>query len=76
MTRVSLVEAAAASTEVQHIYEHRLRGKPGSIHKAMAHLPQALTAFLSFYPAVGRSLPPRLYELVYIRVSMLNQCHY
>jgi uncharacterized peroxidase-related enzyme len=76
MARVSLIEAASASTEVQHIYEHRLRGKPGSIHKAMAHLPQALTAFLSFYPAVGRTLPPRVYELVYIRVSMLNQCDY
>ena len=76
MARVTLVEPASASTEVQHIYEHRLRGKPGSIHKAMAHLPQALTAFLSFYPAVGRTLPPRLYELVYIRISMLNHCDY
>ena len=76
MARVTLIESLSASSEVQHIFEHRLRGKPGSIHKAMAHLPPALTAFLSFYPAVGRSLPPRLYELIYIRVSMLNQCHY
>jgi len=76
MARVTLIEPPSASTEVQHLYEHRLRGKPGNVHKAMAHLPQALTAFLSFYPAVGRTLPPRLYEMVYIRVSMLNQCHY
>jgi uncharacterized peroxidase-related enzyme len=76
MARVTLIEPPSASTEVQHLYEHRLRGKPGNVHKAMAHLPQALTAFLSFYPAVGRTLPPRLYELIYIRVSMLNQCHY
>lgn len=76
MPRVSLIEPQNASTEVQHIYEHRLRGRPGNVQKAMAHIPQALTAFLSFYPAVGRTLPPRLYELIYIRVSMLNQCHY
>lgn len=76
MSRISLIEPQNASSEVQHLYEHRLRGRPGNIHKAMAHMPPALTAFLSFYPAVGRTLPPRLYELVYIRVSMLNQCHY
>ena len=76
MARIGLIEPQTASTEIQQIYEHRLRGKPGNVHKAMAHLPQALTPFLAFYAAVGRTLPPKLYELIYIRVSMLNQCHY
>lgn len=76
MARIKLIEAQDASTEVQNIYEHRLRGRPANVHKAMAHLPQALTPFLAFYAAVGKTLPPRLYELVYLRVSMLNQCHY
>ncbi len=76
MARVPLIDAQQASNEVKHLYEHRLGGKPGNVHKAMAHQPQALTAFLSFYSSVGRSLGQRLYELVYIRVSMLNRCHY
>jgi alkylhydroperoxidase family enzyme len=76
MARISVVEPANASTEVQQIYEHRLGGKPGNVHKAMAHLPKTLTAFLAFYASVGKALPPRLYEMVYIRVSMINRCHY
>jgi alkylhydroperoxidase family enzyme len=76
MARISLVEPATASTEVQQLYEHRLGGKPANVHKAMAHLPHTLTAFIAFYTSVGKTLPPRLYELTYIHVSMLNQCHY
>jgi len=76
MSRISPIEPQNASTEVQQIYEHRLGGKPGNVFKIMAHQAPALTAFLAFYNAVGRSLGKRLYELVYIRVSMLNRCHY
>jgi len=76
MARVSYVESQAASTEVQQIYEHRLRGKPGSIHKAMAHNPQALIPFLAFYQAVGTSLDRKLWEMVYLRVSFINNCNY
>jgi uncharacterized peroxidase-related enzyme len=76
MARVQLIQPEAASTEVQHIYEHRLRGKPGNSQKAMGHLPDTLTAFLAFYSTVGRSLDRRLYELVYIRISMINGCDY
>lgn len=76
MARIPLVEPQTASTEVQQLYEHRLRGQPGNVHKAMAHLPPALTAFLAFYASVGKTLSPRLYEMIYIRVSILNRCHY
>ncbi|HXZ80553.1 MAG TPA: carboxymuconolactone decarboxylase family protein [Terriglobales bacterium] len=76
MSRISYVEPQNASPEVQQIYEHRLGGKPGNIFKIMAHQPAALTAFLAFYASAGKTLPRRLYELVYIRVSMLNRCHY
>ena len=76
MPRISYVEPQNASTEVQQIYEHRLGGKPGNIFKIMAHQPKALTALLAFNATAGRTLDRRLYELVYIRISMLNQCHY
>jgi uncharacterized peroxidase-related enzyme len=76
MARVELIQPESASQEVQHIYEHRLKGRPAEVHKAMAHLPQTLTAFLAFYTTVGRTLERRLYELVYIRVAMINGCNY
>jgi uncharacterized peroxidase-related enzyme len=76
MTRISYVDPQTASPDVKQIYEHRLRGKPGSVHKAMAHNPHALTPFLSFYAATGASLDRKLWELVYLRVSFINDCNY
>ncbi|HLK33084.1 MAG TPA: carboxymuconolactone decarboxylase family protein [Terriglobales bacterium] len=76
MARIALVEAQTASPEVKEIYDQGLKGKPGNVHKALAQRPQVLKNFLSFYPSVGKSLDRRLYEMVYIRVSMINQCHY
>jgi alkylhydroperoxidase family enzyme len=76
MPRVAYVELETASPEVREIYETALRGKPGSVQKILAHRPELLKNFLAFYASVGRSLDRRLYELVYIRVSMINQCHY
>ena len=76
MARVHLVQPQNASVEVQNIYEHRLRGMPVNIHKAMANVPHSLTPFIAMYAAVGRTWPPRMYELIYLRVSMLNHCEY
>ena len=76
MARISLIEPENAAPEVKEIYEHKLRGQPGNVHQAMAHRPEALKNFLSFYASVGRALDRKLCELIYIRVSLINQCHY
>ncbi|HVI80212.1 MAG TPA: carboxymuconolactone decarboxylase family protein [Candidatus Acidoferrum sp.] len=76
MARIDLVAPEAASAEVKEIYENVLRGKPGNVQKAMAHRPEMLKNFLSFYASVGRSLDRKLYELIYIRVSLINGCRY
>jgi uncharacterized peroxidase-related enzyme len=76
MSRISLIEPGATSPEVKEVYDKVLKGKPGNIQKAMAHRPEALRNFLSFYPSVGRSLDRKLYEAIYIRVSWLNGCNY
>jgi len=76
MTRIALIEPEQASPEVKEIYEQKLRGKPGNAQKALAHRPELLKNFLPFYASVGRSLDRKLYELVYIRVSIINNCHY
>jgi uncharacterized peroxidase-related enzyme len=76
MARVPYVEIEQASPEVREVYEKALKGKPGSVHKLIAHRPEVFKNFLPFYASVGRALERRLYEMVYIRVSMINGCHY
>ena len=76
MARISLIEPEQAPPEVKEVYDKLLRGKVGAVQKAMAHRPEALKNFLAFYSSVGRSLDRKLYELIYIRVSMINGCRY
>ena len=76
MARISLIGLEAAPAEVKEIYEKTLRGKPGNVQKALAHRPEMLKNFLSFYASVGRSLDRKLYELIYVRVSLINGCRY
>jgi len=76
MARVSLIEPAQASPEVKELYDSKFKGKPGNIQKALAHRPAMLTNFLGFYASVGRSLDRKLYEAVYLRVSLINGCFY
>jgi uncharacterized peroxidase-related enzyme len=76
MARIALIQPEEASPGVKEIYEQKLKGKPGNAQKVMAHRPDMLKGFLGFYPTVGRSLDRKLYELIYIRVSMINECHY
>ncbi len=76
MARISLIETDQATPEVKEIYEQKLKGKPGNAQKAMAHRPDMLKNFLGFYASVGRSLDRKLYELIYIRASMINGCRY
>lgn len=76
MARLSYIEMDQASPEVREIYEKMLASKPGSVQKLVAHRPEVLKTFLAFYGSVGRALDRRLYEMVYIRVSMINACSY
>ena len=76
MARIGLVTPETAPPEVSEIYDKTLRGKPGNVQKALAHRPEMLKNFLSFYASVGRSLDRKLYELIYLRVSLINGCHY
>jgi uncharacterized peroxidase-related enzyme len=76
MARITLISPELATAEVKEIYEKALRGKPGNAQKALAHRPEMLKNFLSFYASVGRSLDRKLYELIYLRVSLINGCHY
>jgi uncharacterized peroxidase-related enzyme len=76
MARISLIAPESAPPAVREIYETTLRGKPGNVQKALAHRPEMLKNFLSFYATVGRSLDRKLSELIYLRVSLINECRY
>jgi uncharacterized peroxidase-related enzyme len=76
MARIDLIAPESATPEVREIYDNTLRGKPGNVQKALAHRPEMLKNFLSFYASVGRSLDRKLYELIYLRVSLINGCRY
>lgn len=76
MARIHLITTDSASAEVKEIYDSTLRGKPGNAQQALAHRPEMLKNFLSFYASVGRSLDRKLYEMIYLRVSLINGCHY
>jgi uncharacterized peroxidase-related enzyme len=76
MARITLISPESANAEVREIYEKTLRGKPGNVQKALAHRLEMLKNFLSFYASVGRSLDRKLYELIYVSVSLINGCHY
>jgi uncharacterized peroxidase-related enzyme len=76
MARISLISPEAASPEVKEVYEKTLRGKPVNIQKALAHRPEMLKNFLSFYASVSRALDRKLYELIYLRISLINGCRY
>jgi uncharacterized peroxidase-related enzyme len=71
-----LITPETATPEVREVYDKVLRGKPGNVQKALAHRPEMLKTFLSFYASVGRSLDRKLYELIYLRVSLINGCNY
>lgn len=76
MARVSYVEAQNAPPEVKEIYDKVFKGKPGNIQMALAHRPKLLQAFLAFYGSIGGALGKRLYEMIYIRISIINGCQY
>jgi uncharacterized peroxidase-related enzyme len=76
MAYVALVEPETAPPEVKEVYEQKFKGKPNNAGKALAHRPEMLKNFLGFNASVGRSLERKLYELLYIRVSLINQCNY
>ncbi|HTK94558.1 MAG TPA: carboxymuconolactone decarboxylase family protein [Terriglobales bacterium] len=76
MARIGYIQPENASPEVKQVYDEKLRGKPLNLQKALAHRPELLKGFLAFYGSVGKSLDKRLFELVYLRVSMVNGCFY
>jgi AhpD family alkylhydroperoxidase len=75
MPRVELVTKERAPLLARSYYE---RGDPGPIAATLANVPELMEPMLSFVDTVlgPTSIEPRLKEIVILRVSSANGCHY
>jgi uncharacterized peroxidase-related enzyme len=76
MTRIPYVDDEHLTSEAREIFDVKLKGKPRNSQRMLAHQPEILKTFIDFFMSVGQGIDRRIYELVYIRVSMLNRCNY
>lgn len=75
MARVELLTQANAPLLAQQFYED---GDPGPIGAALAHVPELMETALPFLGSVfgPTAVDRRLKEIVILRVSSANRCHY
>jgi len=75
MTRVELVRSTAAPLAVRSFFE---AGEPGPIHASLAQVPELLLAAAPLLRAIygPSALPPRIKEIVVLRVSARMGCRY
>lgn len=78
--RIRPLDPQEAPPEVRPIFEHYLkeRGNVPNMFRTVARLPRHLRTMIEHFQVVMRegSVPPRLKELLSIRVSALNGCEY
>ena len=74
------VEKERAAEAARAVYEEieQRGGRVGNFWRMLAHKPEVLRTFTPFYQAIWApgALSPRLKELAYLRVSILNGCGY
>ena len=51
-------------------------GNIPNLYRTMGHSPEVLNAVLRLLKAVHKDLPPKLRELAYLKVSIVNNCEY
>lgn len=80
MGRVPKLERDQVDPEIRSIYDTYLkeRGNVPNAFKTFAHRPEYLKTMIAHYRAVmfTGSLPFRLKELIFLKVSRANACRY
>ncbi len=51
-------------------------GSIPNVYRTMGHSPEVLNAVLRLSKAIRKDLPPKLRELAYLKVSIVNNCDY
>lgn len=67
------------ASDTASVLLERIRQTLGEVpnqYRTMAHAPETLNAVLRLGAATHKHLPAKLREMVYLMVSMLNQCEY
>ncbi len=79
MSRISLIDLAAADPKAQMVLEkiQAAQGRVPNIFRAMAHSPAALQGFMGFRMAMaGSALSPKLKEKIGLLAAEINRCEY
>ncbi len=80
MGRLRKLERDEVGPEIQLIYDTYLkeRGNVPNAFKTFAHIPAYLTTMIGHYRAVmfTGSVPFKIKELLFLKVSRLNACRY
>ena len=78
--QIHLIEKDQAGPLVQRLFDalERQSGSVSNFNKMLAHKPDVLRAFNQLSGAIWAegTLVPKLKELAYLRVSILNGCAY
>jgi alkylhydroperoxidase family enzyme len=80
MPRISRLSRSEVSPEVGGIYDHfmKVRGNIPNMFRTVAHRPEYLRTMIDHYRVVLETgtVPTRLKELLFVRVSQINRCNY
>ncbi|MBI3076575.1 MAG: hypothetical protein HYY85_06260 [Deltaproteobacteria bacterium] len=77
--RLPYLERDEVPAAVQAVYDslQKATGRVGNIFKLMAHHAKSFPPFLQWYPTLREgALDIKLRQLAYVKVSLLNGCHY
>lgn len=81
MAWIKVIAEGEASGKLKQTYDEqaRLAGSVGNILKIYSLAPHILSSHLDLYMAIMHTpgaIPQRLREMIAVRVSALNHCHY
>jgi alkylhydroperoxidase family enzyme len=78
--RISRLERSAVDADVAGIYDHfmKVRGNVPNMFRTAAHRPEFLRSLIAHFRAVMETgtVPTKLKELLFVRVSQINHCDY
>jgi alkylhydroperoxidase family enzyme len=80
MPRLSKLPPDHADAEVRPIFDrfHKERGNVPNMFRTVAHRPEIMKTMTEHFRVVMRegTVPPKLKEMISVRVSHLNSCEY
>lgn len=80
MPRISRLDRSQVTPEVAEIYDvfMKQRGNIPNMFRTVAHRPEYLRTMIAHFRAVMETgtVPTKLKELLFVRVSQINHCDY